>query len=170
MSSVEQMLSVGTSTPLLSLQADARTTAELALGWADAALTVRAVRGRKTHTLSALFDEFSAALQFPYYFGENWSAFDECLSDLDWLSARVGFVVVIYDADQLLQEEHPEELAVFVQSIHNAAATFEKPVDDGEWWDRPAMPFHVVLQQAGNGDALAGWTSAGAHLRPVELT
>src|SRR5947209_1850287 len=45
----------------------------------------RVIRGRKARTKSALFDEFAAALQFPYYFGENWDAFDECLTDLSWL-------------------------------------------------------------------------------------
>jgi hypothetical protein len=43
----------------------------------------RFCRGSKMQTLDALFDEFSAAWQFPYYFGYNWAAFDECLSDLN---------------------------------------------------------------------------------------
>ena len=49
-------------------------------------LTVRTVRGRKIRTVGRLFDEMAAALQFPYYFGENWPAFDECLADIDWLA------------------------------------------------------------------------------------
>lgn len=36
-------------------------------------------------TVAQLNDEFSAALQFSAYFGENWPAFNECLKDLDWL-------------------------------------------------------------------------------------
>src|SRR5262249_52404434 len=47
---------------------------------------VRVIRGRKSRTVRAFFDEVSAALQFPYYFGENWAAFDECITDLDWLA------------------------------------------------------------------------------------
>ena len=168
MSSVQQMLRVEALTPLLSLQADARTTAELGMGWADASLTVRSVRGPKARTGEALFDEFSAALQFPYYFGENWPAFNECLADLDWLSARTGFVVVVYEAAQLLQDEPPEEMAAFVRAIQNAAATFGQPVDDGEWWDRPALPFHVVLQEE-SMEALGRWKAAGAHIESVEL-
>ena len=40
------------------------------------------LRGRKMTTLRQLFDEFAAALQFPYYFGANKDAFDECLSEV----------------------------------------------------------------------------------------
>lgn len=168
MSSVEHLLRIEAGTPLLTLSADARTTAEFALGWADASLTVRSVRGSKARTREALFDEFSAALQFPYYFGGNWPAFNECLADLDWLSRQTGFVVLVYEAAQLLQEEQPEELAVLVRAIQNAAATFGNAVNDGEWWDRPAVPFHVVLQE-GNGEALGRWKAAGAQLASVEL-
>jgi Barstar (barnase inhibitor) len=30
-------------------------------------------------------DEMAAALEFPYYFGGNRPAFNECTSDMDWL-------------------------------------------------------------------------------------
>jgi hypothetical protein len=42
------------------------------------------LRGTKMGTKQALFDEFSAALQFPWYFGENWDALEECIHDLQW--------------------------------------------------------------------------------------
>lgn len=42
----------------------------------------RLLRGHKCETDAALFDEFAAGLQFPYYFGQNWSAFDECCRDI----------------------------------------------------------------------------------------
>ena len=34
-------------------------------------------------SVAAVFDEFAAAFQFPYYFGRNKDAFDECMRDLD---------------------------------------------------------------------------------------
>ena len=72
--------------PLL-LPGDQRTVASAVMGWAEAGLTVRVVRGRKMRNLPGLFDEFSAALQFPLYFGENEDAFDECIADLENLPA-----------------------------------------------------------------------------------
>ena len=41
--------------------------------------SARILRGWKMRTVTKMFDEFGAAMQFPYYFGENWPAFDECL-------------------------------------------------------------------------------------------
>ena len=57
----------------------------------------RVVRGHKCRSTQALFDEFAAALQFPYYFGENWNAFDECLADLEWLPGE-AYVVLLANA------------------------------------------------------------------------
>jgi RNAse (barnase) inhibitor barstar len=168
MSSIgQQLLSVETSPALLCLETDVRAAAELAPGWANTGLAVRAVRGRKTRTREALFNEFAAALQFPYYFGENWPAFNECLADLEWISAPAGIVILVYEAAQLLEDEHPGDMAVLVKAINNAGTTFGQPVADGEWWDRPAVPFHVVLQEE-SVRALGRWELAGARLEPVE--
>jgi len=167
MSSVELLLKVEGARPILCLATDMKTTAELALGWADAALTVRAVRGSKTRTRRALLDEFSAALQFPYYFGENWPAFNECLADLDWLSVSTGVVVLVYEAAQVLADEHPGDMAAFVRAVQNAGFVFGQPVEEGEWWDRPALPFHVVLQVEGI-ESLGHWRDAGAEPSPIE--
>src|SRR5258708_36947570 len=69
----------------------------------------RVVRGHKARTAAALFDEFAAALQFPCYFGENWDAFDECLTDLTWLPAE-AYVLLIVQSIQLLDKEPEEQL------------------------------------------------------------
>lgn len=166
MSSVERLLRVEPDSPLLTLESNARATAEEAMGWSDAALTVRAVRGRKARTHQALFDEFSAALQFPYYFGENWSAFHECLADMDWLPLRTGVVVLVYEAAQVLVEESLGDMGVLVRAFRNASSAYGRPIDSGEWWDRPAVPFHVVLQEETPG-GLERWRSAGASLTPL---
>lgn len=131
---------------LLSLVTSRAGATTRALGWADAGLTVRAIRGRKTRTVDALFNEFGAALQFPWYFGENWPAFNECICDLDWLPGRTGIVVLIFDAGQLLADGTQGDLRQLVRSIVDAGNTFGQPIDEGEWWDRPALPFHVVVQ------------------------
>lgn len=151
---------------LLFSEPDVKQDAELGMAWSDAGLTVRTVRGRKMRVVDAMFDEFAAALQFPYYFGENWPAFAECLSDLDWLPTIAGIVIVIYDAIELLADEADGELRVLVRLIDAARAAFSMPIESGEWWDRPAVPFHVVLhaQPADASTLRARWESAGASL------
>lgn len=70
------------------------------IGWTEAGLTVRVVRGRKMRNLRALFNEFAAALQFPLYFGENEDAFNECIAELETLPAGEGYVVTVIEPDQ----------------------------------------------------------------------
>ncbi len=57
--------------------------------WRDSGLEVRALRGTKMQTVQGLFDEFSAALQFPVISVEL-PAFDEAYRL--WLAA-VGHVL-----------------------------------------------------------------------------
>ena len=57
------------------------------------------VRGRRCVDDESLFKEFSAAFQFPYYFGMNVAAFDECMTDLSWLSFEGIFLLIDHFGD-----------------------------------------------------------------------
>jgi hypothetical protein len=151
---------------LLLLEADPRATGDAVWDWSAAGLTVRVVRGRKMRTVQGLFDEFAAALQFPWYFGDNWAAFDECVADLEWLPPRSGYVVVISDAREVLVTATATELGVLVTTLTDAWSGLGTPVTRGEWWDRPAVPFHVVLAvDAGDSAAVRErWVAAGASV------
>src|SRR5262245_61564665 len=76
-----------------------------ALQKASVKVVARLIRGHKARTTVALFDEFAAALQFPGYFGENWDAFMECLTDLEWLPGD-AYVLFITNSNRLLEEEN----------------------------------------------------------------
>jgi len=117
------------------------------LAWrlAGAGMVVRVVRGWKMRTPEALFDEFAAAMQFPDYFGENWAALDECLADLSWLPAH-AYAIVIARASEVLIEEEWAGIPILRNVIVKVAETWARPVAVGEPWDRPAVPFHVILQ------------------------
>jgi hypothetical protein len=158
------LFEVNAQASLLLLESETKAAADAAWGWREAGLTVRTVRGRKMRTVDGLFDEFAAALQFPYYFGQNWAAFDECFADMDWLPMNVGIVVLVLDPGDVLADDAEEDLGVLVRLMTRAAETYSQPIDSGEWWDRPAVPFHVVLQSA-PADAVAvraRWQQAGA--------
>ncbi|AYF75074.1 hypothetical protein D7D52_15735 [Nocardia yunnanensis] len=98
----------------------------------------RELRGRKMRTVAGVFDEFAAAFQFPYYFGENKDAFDECLRDLDdFVGPARGYVAVVRNA-ALMLDEQPGERAWFAAAMDDCAAS----------WARRGIVFRVVLQDA----------------------
>jgi hypothetical protein len=107
-------------------------------------LAVRILRGNKMRKWEPLVDEVSAALQFPYYCGENLNALDECLTDLEWLNAK-GFLLVILETDKVLSDCADEDFAAFIGHLTAAASEWAKPVRKGQSWDREACPFHVLL-------------------------
>jgi RNAse (barnase) inhibitor barstar len=102
-------------------------------------LTLRTVRGRKAATMASFFDEFSAALQFPYYFGENWDAFNDCVTDLEWLPGE-GYAVIITHAVHLLEKDSADALKSFVTVMQNASQHWRKPGKANK-----AKPFQVIL-------------------------
>lgn len=67
------------------------------------------IRGARCGDVDEFFKEYSAAFQFPTYFGENWNAWDECACDLDWLMFS-SIAIVIDDYDKMFcMTEHPTD-------------------------------------------------------------
>lgn len=152
--------------PFLAMPLDGKGSAEAIWSWRDSGLTVRLIRGRKMRSIEALFNEVAAALQFPHYFGENWPAFGECLADMDWLPMGAGIAVLVSDPGEVLIDEDEGALATLVRAVDSAAATYAEPIALGEWWDRAALSFHVVLQMPSSGgeEVAARWQRAGARI------
>lgn len=100
---------------------------------------VAAVRGGKMAQRQGVFDQFSAAFQFPCYFGENWNAFLDCVRDLGWLRAD-GFVALVQDANRVLVGGDADELGVLLKILEQAGAEWSHADEF-----RPAKPFHVLL-------------------------
>jgi|GEM_PF-1666136 len=107
-------------------------------------LVVRFIRGRKMSNVAGLHNEISAALQFPWYYGENWPALDECINDLEWLPGQ-AYILIFTDAEELLREEDDEVFASFICILHDAAAIWNGQVESGEQI-RSFAPFHVIFQ------------------------
>lgn len=110
-------------------------------------LVPRVCRGRKMETVETLFDEFAAAFQFPYYFGENWAAFDECLADLDWLPAD-AYLVCVSSAEQILRDEANSDrhFEIFVKILDKVAKGWAGGNPDLQTAGRQPTPFHVLFQ------------------------
>lgn len=149
--------------PLRSADAFARTLefAQPDGGWRT---VVRIIQGRHCETRQALFQEWSAALQFPYYFGHNWDAFDECITDLEWLPGSC-YVFMVTEVDLVLPDlDH--DFDIFVSALKWASQEWEIP--NRYHMDEPTAPFTVIFHSEPRGAeaALARLRAAGAD--PVE--
>ena len=67
------------------------------------------IRGKICLSLDDFFREVSSSMRFPYYFGWNWAAFDECITDLDWLTFS-NILIVIDSFDSVFHEENNQQL------------------------------------------------------------
>jgi hypothetical protein len=75
-----------------------------------------------------LFKNLAAALEFPDWFGANWDALEDCLSDLSWHKAG-GHVL-------LFEEVKPsDDLGVLIDVLRSSA----------EFWAGRGKPFFAVF-------------------------
>src|SRR5712692_7291089 len=81
----------------------------------------RIVRGQHCRTSNELRREWGAALQFPWYCGENWNAFEECVNDLDWLRAD-KLVILVAQVEKVLVDE-PQEFEMLLRILISAERT-----------------------------------------------
>ncbi|WP_448403637.1 barstar family protein [Mycobacteroides chelonae] len=100
-------------------------------GWA-----IRGLDGRYMANLSSMFHEFSSAFQFEYESAMNWDGLHDWMTDLSWFRQRPhGYLIVVYNADQLLAEE-VGELSIFAKII----------VSWSKYWNARDIAFKCLLQ------------------------
>ena len=91
---------------------------------AEEGAVVRILRGYRCYDMEHFFQEWGAALQFPYYFdggrGANWSAFDDCIQDLSWLPAK-RYMLILTAVDQLLSHEDKKAFSILLEILNDAA-------------------------------------------------
>jgi RNAse (barnase) inhibitor barstar len=97
----------------------------------------------------AFFSRVAEALEFPDWFGRNWDAFFDCLTDLSWLPSR-GHVLVLLNAAEM-QEHAPETLGTAMLIMRDAASVWsgrgvtlrllvDLPGRRGKPWRRKSRP------------------------------
>jgi RNAse (barnase) inhibitor barstar len=143
---VEQELLFNPDGPALSLLvATPSDIANLLMGWTPAhrEWDVLRVRGTKSSDEARFFDELAAALQFPYYFGENWDAVWDCITDLNWL--RGLSYLVIFDSAEYLLSESDRGFQVLLDELTDAHALWHRETADFGGGDRRPIAFQSVL-------------------------
>lgn len=90
-------------------------------------------------------DGFLAAvgttLGFPDWYGHNWDALADCLTDLSWMAAD-GYVIVLDHADAFASA-NPTDFATALSIFQDAADT----------WREDGIPFWTLVGTASDGAA-----------------
>ncbi len=97
-----------------------------------------ALNGDTINNKNSFLAACASALHFPDYFGRNWDAFEECLNDLSWVTAK-GYVV-LYDNAENFARNAPEEWDVAFDILGDAVGN----------WQKNGIPFVVLMRKTGN--------------------
>jgi len=87
----------------------------------------------------AFLEVVGQALSFPEWYGRNWDALADCLTDLSWMAAD-GYVIVLEHSDAFAQAA-PADFAMAL-SIFQAAA---------DTWREDGVPFWTLVGTSGDG-------------------
>ena len=114
----------------------------LRLDTLPAEFAVAVLDGNKAGTRAGFFQEIAGALHFPDYFGRNWDAVYDCLTDFDWLPAA-GYVLVLDGFDHLAMNE-PGQWEIGLKVLREACA----------FWRPLSRPMYALL--CGSGELAPG--------------
>lgn len=95
------------------------------------------LRGRAEKT--AILDALAAALAFPRWFGGNWDALEDCLTDFSWREAD-GYVIALAGVDA-----PGDDLGILIDILSSAAA----------FWAEQGKPFFAVFEDPRRTQRLA---------------
>lgn len=98
-------------------------------GWQGFYIDGRAIADKQTFLTAG-----AQAMQFPAYFGRNWDAFEECITELTWLPAP-GYVL-LYDMMARFANADPKEWATAKSILEDTIA----------YWQKQSIPFYVLLR------------------------
>ena len=92
------------------------------------------LEGEKLTSKASFLNHAALTLHFPEYFGANWDAFEDCMTDLEWLKAT-GYVL-LYDHTDSFAQHAPEQFATALELLHAIS----------QFWANQGKPMLVLLR------------------------
>jgi RNAse (barnase) inhibitor barstar len=119
--------------------------------------------------LAGMFDEFMSEFEFPDYFGRNWAALTDCLSDLLWLGPVGGVVLVVTEPQVVLIAEERVEMDTLVLVLGDVQNRWTAGATVQQQENQVSGSFDVILSVDSNVSmerARTRWEASGAVFVP----
>jgi RNAse (barnase) inhibitor barstar len=91
--------------------------------------------GEDINNKQTFFQGCLSAMNLPEYFGNNWDAWEDCLTDLSWCKASA--YLFYYHKSQNFATNSPQDWTILLDILREAIA----------YWQQQNIPFFVVLSQ-----------------------
>ncbi|GED21023.1 MULTISPECIES: barstar family protein [Kurthia] len=111
----------------------------------DAGNFTKFIDGEKCIKKRELFKQFSKEFNFPSYFSYNWSSFDECFNDLEWLGPKKKITLFIKNFDQLLITDQ-KSYEIFIDLLLSGVKEWRTHRDENQFLVEPKIIFTVIIQ------------------------
>jgi hypothetical protein len=102
----------------------------------DSNFQVFVINNESIHNDQDLLEAISSAMKLPEYFGNNWDALDESLSDFEEIHHAKGFILLIKNS-KILWEKAAFSMGKLIRSWLFAA----------EEWSKDHIPFHLIFAE-----------------------
>ena len=89
--------------------------------------------GREIRDKQSFLQKMAEVMRFPDYFGYNWDALEECITDLDWCPA--ARYILIYDYPETFSKAEPEQWKIAYDILRSAV----------EYWQGTDTLLEVLL-------------------------
>jgi RNAse (barnase) inhibitor barstar len=92
------------------------------------------INGAEISSKEEFLTRLAREMRFPDYFGNNWDALEECLKDLNWLSAN-GYIIRFANADKFIKD-HLFDFRIFVEIVESV----------GNYWKGHKIEFVLIAE------------------------
>jgi hypothetical protein len=100
------------------------------------------IDGDNCGTKADFFKQIGEALEFPDFFGSNWDAFNDMVSDLSWLEGD-AYLLMVENATDLLSSATDRDFNILLETFADIHAENRNlSLDDGEEY----AALHVLFQ------------------------
>lgn len=89
--------------------------------------------GGKVKDKKTFLEKIARAMNFPAYFGKNWDALNDCLTDMEW-ARGAGYILLFHAPDKLITTS-PADWQMAKEILESAI----------EFWKSVNVPFYVLL-------------------------